>query len=234
MRAGIAFLFCLLGWAGVAWAGQKPFPGLEMATYTAPDKSFSMLYPKGWTASPQEAGITFAENPADDTSAHIDVFILQFGETSLTGAQIIGLLAGQMKQQYPSLEIKQQKQLSQKPDVRGVLFAYKDGGVPVSGFGLVLSAGKAAIWSDIYGKDAGFTGYDPVVLLSYVMQSLAQGPAPNRPKMQPPPRAARAPQAPAGAATKKKMDEAAVMTHFWNNAPSIVPDAFSTYVPPMF
>ena len=59
-----------------------------------------------------------------------------------------------------------------------------------------------------------------------------QGPAPNKPKMQPPARAARAPQA--DAATKKKMDEAAVMTHFWNNAQHIVPDAFSTYVPPMF
>ena len=70
---------------------------------------------------------------------HIYVFILQFGEASLTGGQIIG-----------------------------VLFAYTDGGVPVSGFGLVLSAGKAAIWSDIYGKDAGFRCSVPDAFSTYV------------------------------------------------------------------
>jgi hypothetical protein len=238
MKVKAVVLFVALTLALPAFAGkQAPFPGLHMAAYTAPDESFSMYYPKGWTATPQESGISFAENSADDTSAHIDVFVLQFGEQSYTTEQIVALLANMMKQQYPSLKIVESKQLSRQPDVRGVLFSYKEGKVPMSGFGLVLSAGKAAIWSDIYGKDSGFTGYNPVVVLSYVMQSLAQGPKPSQPKIQGSKRAQKAavtPRPPADPDTQKKMDEAAVMTHFWNNAHYIVPDAFSTYVPPMF
>jgi len=185
MKVKAAVLAASMLLAICAHAGKKaPFPGLHMATYTAPDKSFSMYYPKGWTAKPQESGITFAENSADDTSAHIDVFVLQFGEQSYTTEQLVVLLANMMKQQYPSLKIVESKQLATKPDIRGVLFSYKEGQVPMSGFGLVLSAGKAAIWSDIYGKDSGFVDYNPVVVLSYVMQSLAQGPTPNKPQIQ--------------------------------------------------
>lgn len=239
MKIKIILVLSIVAVACAAHAGKKaPFPGLHMATYTAPDKSFSMYYPKGWSASPQESGITFAENSADDSSAHIDVFVLQFGEQSFTTEQIITLLANTLKQQYPSLKIVEQKQLSTKPDIRGVLFSYQEGKIPMSGFGLVLSAGKAAIWSDIYGKDSGFTGYNPVVLLSYVMQSLAQGTKPNQPQIQGSQKAQKAavtpPRPAADAETRKKIEEAAVMTHFWNNAQYIVPDAFSTYVPPMF
>lgn len=236
MKVKAAVLFVWLVLACAAHAGEPaPFPGLHMATYTAPDQSFSMYYPKGWSATPQESGISFAQDSSDDTSVHIDVFVLQFGEQSFTTEQIINLLAGTMKQQYPSLKIVEQKQLSTKPDIRGVLFSYKEGKIPMSGFGLVLSAGKAAIWSDIYGKDSGFTGYNPVVVLSYVMQSLAQGPKPNKPQIQQSKKAVKAAQAPrTDAQTQKKIEEAAVMTHFWNNAHYIVPDAFSTYVPPLF
>jgi hypothetical protein len=239
MKVKATVLFVSMTLAFAAHAGKKaPFPGLHMASYTAPDKSFSMYYPRGWTATPQESGITFAEDSADDTSAHIDVFVLQFGEQSYTTEQIVGLLSGMLKQQYPSLKIVEQKQLAKQPDIRGVMFSYQEGKIPMSGFGLVLSAGKAAIWSDIYGKDAGFVGYNPVVVLSYVMQSLAAGPKPNRPQIQGSQKAQKAaatPPRPAGdAETQKKIGEAAVMTHFWNNAHYIVPDAFSTYVPPMF
>lgn len=238
MKVKAAVLLVSTALAFSAPAGKPaPFPGLHMDAYTAPDKSFSMYYPRGWKAAPQDSGISFAQNPADDTSAHIDVFVLQFGEQSYTTEQIVGLLSGMLKQQYPSLKIVEQKQLSEKPDIRGVLFSYREGKIPMSGFGLVLSAGKAAIWSDIYGRDSGFVGYNPVVVLSYVIQSLAQGTRPNRPQIQGSPRVQKAavtPRPPADPEKQKKIEEAAVMTHFWNNAHYIVPDAFSTYVPPMF
>ncbi|MBW1810362.1 MAG: hypothetical protein JRJ87_19355 [Deltaproteobacteria bacterium] len=237
MRSGIIIAVLLILVTGLAGAGKKaPFPGLEMTTYTAPDGSFSIYYPKGWTAAPSEMGISFAQDPADDTSAHIDVFVLEFKDAAYTSGQIIELLAKQMKQQYPSMKVVEQKQMSKEPDLRGVLFTYKEGGTQMSGFGLALSAGQAALWADIYGKDASFKNYNPVVVLSYVLQSMSQGMKPSKPQIRESQATAKAEaNVPMSATeTKKKIGEAAVMTHFWNNAQYIVPDAFSTYVPPLF
>ncbi len=205
----------------VSGSANVKFNDIEMSAYTAPDKSFSVFYPKKWTPQPSQTGMTFVENTKDANSARIDLFVIPLGQESRSARQIVELLAGKMKELYPTFAITDTRQLSEKPDAVAVLFSYRDGQVPMSGFALAASLGNTAIWADIYGKDSGFSGYNPTSLLTYVLQSMNQGPTPTVPKV--PVVSEKAKQAAAGADVKKKTAQAMTMTHYWNMYPYLYP-----------
>ncbi|MDY0004121.1 MAG: hypothetical protein RBU30_22675 [Polyangia bacterium] len=196
--------------------------GHEMATFVAPDGSFSFLQPKGWSVTLSASGATIIQKASDPQSTRIDLLLLPTGG-KLTSTQVIVVLAERMKAQYPSFAEGARKSLSQSPDVSAVLFTYSEGQVPMSGMGIAAASGNAVFWADIYGPDSGFKGYDPAALLVYVMGSMTPG---RKPRVPPLPKAtAKAPPArpQTGAAAKgsaeyqRRMRKAAVMTHYWNN-----------------
>lgn len=201
--------------------------GVDMVAYAAPDKSFAMYQPAGWTATPNEMGISFVQSSSDQTSARIDILLFQFPQP-VTARDLIAQLAEPMQQQYPTVKFSAAEILSTQPDLRAIMFTYKEGEVEMSGFGLALCMGNGAMWAHIVGKDAGFKEFNPVMVLTYALQSMKQGAKPNKPQIP------KMSKAGANKAHKDKMGGATVMTHFWNMAPYIVPDAFSTYIPPIY
>lgn len=219
------FIFLLLfGNSPQAFCQQKTSQvkailGFDMAAYTAPDRSFSILVPRGWSAQPSALGITFIEKVSDPLSAHIDLFVIQLGQSPVKSAQFIQVLAGQMKSRYPSFQVSGTLALSGNPDVTAVLFTYEDSGVRVSGFGIAQCNPNVALWTDIYGKDEGFRSYNPALLLTYVLQSMNQGATPGSPQLPQTTTIAQARQKAESQAMKKSM----VMTHYWNMYPYLYP-----------
>jgi hypothetical protein len=193
--------------------------GFDMAAYTAPDRSYSILVPQGWTAQPSASGITFVEKASDPLSARIDLFVIQLGQTPMTSAQFIQVVANQMKTRYPSFQLSGTRALAQNPDVTAVLFVYQDSGVKMSGFGMALCNPNVVLWTDIYGKDEGFRNYNPAMLLTYVLQSMSQGTTPASPHLPQPATIAQANQQTASQKTKSAM----LMTHYWNMYPHLYP-----------
>ncbi|MBN2541822.1 hypothetical protein JXI42_03070 [bacterium] len=220
------------------------FQGLTMAVYTAEDNSFSMYYPADWTVTLSEAGATITQDPANQLSPAIDLYPLQF-EVPYSSDQIINFLADEMRMLYPSFNIISNNRISEQPDIGGVLFSYVESDVNIIGFAVSMTDGTQGMWADIYGPEDSFTGYNPSLLLTYILQSLNQGSAPNQPQIDIPEEmageAAATPSTetssqpePGSEEYKKKMEEAMMGTHMWNMSPYLFPDAFDTYIPPMY
>ena len=193
--------------------------GYDMAAYTAPDRSFALLIPQGWTPQPSQNGITFIEKASDPISTRIDLFVIQLGQSPVTSAQFIQYLANQMKARYPSFQVTGTRALSEKPDVTVVIFTYEESGVKVSGFGVAQCNPGVALWTDIYGRDDGFRHYNPALLLTYVLQSMNQGPIPGSPALPQPATIEQARQK----ADAQQMKKSMVMTHYWNMYPYLYP-----------
>lgn len=227
--AFVVFLIVL-----VLLCALRPVPagvtGMQMATYVAPDKNLSMYYPKGWTITQGQDRLLIIQDPGDVNSAGINIMLFQFGQQYYTSAQIISMLASQMQIQNPTFNLASTQQLSQQPDIMSASYSYAANNITMVGLGIAISQGYLGYWAEIYGRQEGFSGYDPAQVLVYVLQSLNQGTTPNEPKVV---------QAPQGQGThqeqqlspgeyQKRMNDAMVGTHMWNMAPYIAPDVFTT------
>lgn len=140
-----------------------------------------------------------------------------------------------MKKQYPTFKIIEVQQIKDKPDIKGALFSYIANNVKFGGFGIAISQGKQGFWADIYGKEDSFTTYNPVMVLSYVLQSLNQGEKPLEPKIEIPKEVAEkskeaAPKEGSDEYYKKKTAESMMGTHMWNMTPYMFPKAFSSKI----
>jgi hypothetical protein len=95
-----------------------------------------------------------------------------------------------------------------------------EGSVLMSGFGIAAASGQAVLWADIFGPDARFRNFKAAQLLTYVMSSLSPGTTPRSPALPTAARKAPAPSAkpqPGSANYRRRLNQAAAMTHYWNN-----------------
>jgi hypothetical protein len=202
--------------------------GLQMATYVAPDKSFSIYYPQGWTVKQGQESLSIVQNPRDPMSTGINILPFQFGQQYITSSQIINMLASQMQMQNPTFNLASTQQLSQQPDIMAASYSYAANNVTMVGLAIAISQGSQGYWAEIYGRQNGFTGYDPAQVLAYVVQSVNQGTTPNQPQM------AQAQQGQGASQEQQlspgeyqqRMNDAMVGTHMWNMAPYISPNMF--------
>ncbi len=212
--------------ASVTGSFPKDF---SMANFTATDKSFSLCYPSGWTVQSGQGGMVIAQDPKDAGTTAIEIMPLAFPEP-LTSKQLMDTVAEEMLKESPSLKIIKNKLLSKTPDIRAVSATYEKNNAGVCCFAVAACHGKQALWADIYGTPESFRGYNPVGLLIYILQSLSQGTKPNVPQMKLASLAVK--QQPgetaADGTARKKFDEAAFMTHYWDMAPYTLPDVFTT------
>jgi len=154
-----------------------------MATYVAPDRSFSLYYPDGWTVTQSQERLSIVKNPHDPMSTRISIMPFQSGEQYSTSGQIINILTSQRQVKNPTFNIGSTQQLSLQPDVTAVTYSYDENNVTIVGLGIAISHGHKGYWAEIYGRQNGFTGYDPPQVLTYVLKSLNKGTTPNKPQM---------------------------------------------------
>jgi hypothetical protein len=230
-RTNTLFIFLIV--SGCVYALQPASAGatgLQMTTYVSPDKSFSLYYPQGWTVNQTQGRLSIVQKPGDAMSAGINILPLQFGQQYFTSAQIISMLASQMQIQNPTFNLASTQQLSQQPDIMAASYSYGADNVTMVGLGIAISQGYHGYWAEIYGRQNGFTGYDPGQVLAYVVQSLNQGTTPNEPQMAQVRQGlgANQQQQLSPGEYQQRMNDAMVGTHMWNMAPYIAPDVFTT------
>ena len=210
-----AFLFIILS--------LQSLTAQNMVPYTTEDGNLSFYCPEGWTAEINEDGISLFEDPYNPLSTGMDFYIVPLGDNQIGSLDLVNILAEGVRETYPDLQIIEANQASQSPDVSGITFAYTVNNNKINGFGLSMCQGDIAIWADVYGTPEKLSVYDPSYLLSCFLQSINQGPEPGEIQIE------------AGSyepevnetSYNQAMEESATMTHFWNNMPNIVPDAFA-------
>ncbi len=208
-----------------------PAAEISMVPFIAPDKTYSLYQPKGWTVKTNAQGLAMTERPGEKNSTKLEIMPLTFQDKQYTSQELITVLATHLKKQNNTLKIISTKQLNKIPDMRAVTFSYKDAGDQIFGFAVATCRGKHALWASIYGKPKSFKNYNPAVVLCYTLSSFATGGKPMKPAIklalltQQPKRTA----ATGGeAGTGKKFNEAMFMTHYWNMAPYTLPNVFTT------
>lgn len=226
----LVFFLIVSGFVCALQPASAGATGVQMVTYVAPDKSFSLYYPDGWTVTQSQERLSIIQNPRDPMSTGINILPFQFGQQYFTSAQIVNMLASQMQVQNPTFSLAGTQQLSQQPDITIVSYSYVANDVAMVGLGVAVSQGYQGYWAEIYGRQNGFIGFDPAQVLVYVLQSMNQGTTPNEPQIA---------QAQQGQGAyqeqqlspeeyQQRMDDAMVGTHMWNMAPYIAPDVFTT------
>lgn len=115
---GVVIFMCLVA---AAAAAEQPMAtsvlGHEMAAYSAADGSFSFLYPKGWTVTAQQSGVSIAKKPGDPKGAYIDLLVFQ-PESPMTAQRVVEVLEEKMKEKYPSFSENTGRGLSPGSGVR--------------------------------------------------------------------------------------------------------------------
>ncbi|MBI4677423.1 MAG: hypothetical protein HY748_07560 [Elusimicrobia bacterium] len=206
-----------------------PIPGLPpMAAYRAQDGSFSLYYPEGWTVNVSPNVIGLQEAPDDPASAGMNIMPLNFRDAAYTSGDVIKLMAEQVAQIKPTLKVYNPKVLSQSPDMRAVQFSYDNEGALIKGVAIAVAQGDQGMWVDIYGEESRIN-FDPSVLLSYVTQSLSSSGTPKEPTFRQAP-----PQQASAGDVRSQTNKAMLGAHMWNMTPYMFPNAFSTYIPPLY
>lgn len=210
---------------------------IPVEKYTAPDLSFSLLYPAGWTIQSDDAGITILEDPDDPNTMGIDIMAGYKTDQITNSHQLINALSQEMLNYYPDLKLKNTQQISNDPDISGTLFYYTNSeNMTIGGLGISICHGDAIIWADIYGPEAKITKINPAEVLLFVLMSANSGSEPNNPQFahqesneEPQPQPEAAQQKNQESEFMHKAEEA----FMWNNLPYIAPDVFKI-MPPLF
>lgn len=209
---------------GRAGAEAKP---LTMSVYTAPDAGLSFYYPAGWTLSVGE-NLRAAQNPADPKAPVIEIISFPVPAGTGTGA-VIDYTLNSLRAGRPSLAEGGRKKFSASPEGSAVHYFWEEGKARTEAFAFVIVKGGSAIWANIQGTETELAAFNPVLLLQYVLESLAPGPTPNVPSVPPAALNEPAPIAPAVAGGASGEDPA-TNAFFWNNWRYITPDAFATSI----
>ncbi|MDQ7779380.1 MAG: hypothetical protein RDV41_06680 [Planctomycetota bacterium] len=104
--------------------------GIDIYT-SKQDKSVKIGYPRGWTVSEHQLGITVAEKPGAADTAGLDVLLLAVQENVKTNEDLAKAVIENLRQSsYPDIKVAQQQAHPQAPGLLVVEAAFTAGGVP--------------------------------------------------------------------------------------------------------
>jgi hypothetical protein len=148
----------------------------DMYTFKS-DPSVKVAYPRGWTVTENQYGVSIVEKQTTDT-AGVEIMIMALQPNINSNQALARMLLDNLRQQmYPDLKVLQQGSHPQAPQVLNISLTYSSKGLPFQALSwcAVNTQNRVGIFATFYAPNSRFPSFNSQQVLSSCMSPMIGG-----------------------------------------------------------